>query len=189
MSDNTERPGQLPAAWDGSLDTGVATIDLQHKVLFDLLLRTREASARGLSIDLEGLLPQLRSYADYHFRHEEDWIRQHTPGGADDASHAHLHKGFLVQLDRLEQRLDEGRLNLQPVLTFLGDWLLDHIARQDVPLIQGLLRAGDGTARSVTPEVGQSGAPTSSATSATPSTRPVIRSPGTTAPTPSGVPV
>lgn len=179
MNDHTENPGRLPPTWNEALETGVATIDLQHKVLFDLLLRTQEASARGLLVDLDGLLPQLRSYADYHFRHEEDWIRQH--GGAEDTTHARLHAGFQAQLDRLQQHLDEGRLHIQPVLSFLRDWLLDHIARQDVPLIRGLAR---GHSRAT-----QSAAPTVSATSATPSTRPVMTSPLTTGPTPSGVPV
>ena len=73
---------------------------------------------------------------------------------------------------------NEGRYHW---LGKLRDWLLDHIARQDVPLIRGLAR-GQG-------RVAQSGAPTVSATSATPSTRPVMTSPLTTGPTPSGVPV
>lgn len=184
MSDHHEQPERLPLAWDSSLETGVATIDLQHKVLFDLLLRTREAVARGLTVDLDGLMPQLRSYADYHFRHEEDWIRQHAAEGAGDASHARLHAGFLAQLEQLEQRWRDGQLQLGQVLGFLGDWLLDHIARQDVALIRGLAQNRTGV-----PVPDQSGSPTVSATPDTPSTRPEIRSPGTTGPTPSGVPV
>lgn len=138
MSDITEQARQLPQTWDSRLETGVATIDLQHKVLFDLLLRTQEASARKLVVDLDALLPQLRSYADYHFRHEEDWIHQHTPGGVKAASHARLHAGFLAQIDRLERHPGEDRPHLQPVLSFLRHWLLDHIVRQDLPLIRGL---------------------------------------------------
>ncbi len=181
MNDPTAHPDRLHAVWSEHLETGVLTIDLQHKVLFDLLLRTREACAHGRWVDLDGLLPRLRSYADYHFRHEEDWIRQYAPGGVADVAHAHQHAGFLAQLDRWEQRRVDGYLQLTSVLSFLQDWLVNHIARQDVPLIRGLAQGAGAAA--------QSGAPMVSATSATPSTRPVILSPGTTAPTPSGVPV
>ncbi len=181
MNDPAERTERLPMAWNGQLETGVATIDLQHKVLFDLLLRTQEACARGRWIDLDGLLPRLRSYADYHFRYEEDWIRRHAPGGATQAAHAHQHAGFLSQLDRWEQHRVDGHLQPTSVLSYLRDWLVNHIAQQDVPLIRGLAQRGEGPAYAA--------APTVSATSATPSTRPVIRSPETTAPTPSGVPV
>lgn len=181
MNDPAAHPERLPATWNEHLETGVATIDLQHKVLFDLLLRTQEACERGRWIDEDGLLPLLRSYADYHFRHEEDWIRQHTPGEAAETVHGHQHAGFLAQLDRWEQRRADGRMPLTAVLSFLQDWLLNHILRQDVPLIRGLLQNSAAAA--------QSGAPMDNTTSATPSTRPVIRSPLTTAPTPSGVPV
>lgn len=140
MSDSTGPEGQVPTAWDHRLETGVSTIDLQHKVLFDLLLRTRESSARGSTVDVDQLLKQLRAYADYHFRHEEDWIRRHTPVGADGAAHTRLHASFLTQLEQLEQRWQHGLLDLQPVLLFLSRWLIDHIVRQDVPTIRLLAR-------------------------------------------------
>lgn len=122
--------------WDARLETGVATIDLQHKVLFDLLLRTREANMRGHLVDLDQLLQQLRAYAGYHFRHEEDWLRQHVPQHADSAAHIRQHAGFLKRLEQLEQQHQRGTLYLQPVLGFLSHWLMDHILRQDVPLIR-----------------------------------------------------
>ena len=164
MNDTAAHPEQRPAVWGAHLETGVATIDLQHKVLFDLLLRTQEACDRGGWLDEDGLLPRLRSYADYHFRHEEDWIRQHTPGESSQALHNRQHAGFLAQLDRWEQRRADGQLPLTAVLSFLQDWLLNHIVRQDLPLLRGLVQ-GDGA-------VAQPGAPMVSATSATPSTRP-----------------
>lgn len=141
MSESTGPDGPLPLAWDERLETGVATIDLQHKVLFDLLLRTREASDRGQPVNLDQLLQQLRAYAGYHFRHEEDWIRQYLPQHADNALHIRQHAGFLKRLEQLDHQHQQGSLHLQPVLGFLGHWLMDHIVRQDLPLIRPLAQA------------------------------------------------
>lgn len=141
MSESTGPDGPLPRAWDARLETGVATIDLQHKVLFDLLLRTREVSDRGVAVDLGSLVQQLRAYASYHFQHEEDWIRQHLPQAADHAAHQRQHAGFVRWLERLEWQHGQGALDLQSLLGFLSQWLVDHIVRQDLPLIRPLAQA------------------------------------------------
>ncbi len=148
MSESTGPDGPLPRAWDARLETGVATIDLQHKVLFDLLLRTREVSDRGVAVDLGSLVQQLRAYASYHFQHEEDWIRQHLPQAADHAAHQRQHAGFVHWLERLERRHGQGALDLSSVLGFLSHWLVDHIVRQDLPLIRPLAQASGASCTS-----------------------------------------
>ena len=65
--------------------------------------------AGALGLNLDDLLQQLRAYADYHFRYEEDWIRRHARHALDDLSHAHLHAECAQQLDQLEARLQQGR--------------------------------------------------------------------------------
>ena len=126
--------------WDARLETGVATLDLQHRVLFEMVRRTREAGAGALGLNLGDLLQQLRAYADYHFRYEEDWIRRHARHALDDFSHAHLHAEFAQQLDHLEARLQQGALELMAVRDFLQDWLVNHILRQDLPMVRALLQ-------------------------------------------------
>ena len=138
MSETHGSDDPFPLTWDARLETGVATIDLQHRVLFDLLLRTREACDRGQPVDLNALLQQLRAYADYHFRHEEEWLRSHAPSESTGAAHRRHHVGFLRRLDELDTRFRADALDVQPLLGFLSDWLMDHIARQDVPLIRPL---------------------------------------------------
>lgn len=141
MSESTGPDGPFPLAWDARLETGVVTIDLQHKVLFDLLLRTRAVSDRGGAVDLGSLVQQLQAYASYHFQHEEDWIRQHLQQAADDAAHQRQHAGFVRWLERLEWQFGQGALDLTSLLGFLSQWLVDHIVRQDLPLIRPLVQA------------------------------------------------
>lgn len=132
-------PIDLPA-WDARLETGVATLDLQHRVLFELVLRTRAAVASGLGLGLPDLLQQLRSYASYHFRYEEEWISQRAAQSLTGWSHADLHADFGHQLDALEAQLHQGTLAVNAVHDFLRHWLLDHIVQQDLPMIRALLR-------------------------------------------------
>jgi len=144
MSEIPPGADELPRVWGPCLETGVAALDLQHRVLFDLLMRAREAASLDLPVDLGPMLQQLRSYADYHFRYEEDWLRQHLPLHVDGASHVRQHAGFLNRLAQLEDRLQRGTLELPALLDFLSQWLTDHIVRQDVPLIRPLARAAAG---------------------------------------------
>ncbi|MDV7395244.1 hypothetical protein RZS08_27905, partial [Arthrospira platensis SPKY1] len=60
-----------PLTWDERLESGVLAIDLQHRVLFQLLQRVGEAGGDDPSTRLAEVLSQLRAYADYHFRYEE----------------------------------------------------------------------------------------------------------------------
>lgn len=138
MSESKAQDTPFPSAWTSTLETGVSTIDLQHRVLFDLLQRTREAVSRGVRVELRDVLEQLRAYAGYHFSHEEEWIARHTRRAAGAAPHAQLHAGFLAQLESLERQWQCGTADLDGVLGFLGRWLIDHIVRTDIPLIRSL---------------------------------------------------
>lgn len=127
-----------PQAWDSRLETGVATIDLQHRILFEMMLRIRDGAAQGPGIDLRDLLMQLRAYADYHFRYEEDWIHVNARDPLIPQGHEHLHAAFGQRLGQLEEQLACGRLDAATLYEFLRRWLIDHIIRQDLPVIGGL---------------------------------------------------
>lgn len=133
-------------AWDARLESGDATLDLQHRVLFELVLRTRAASVSGLGLNLHDLLAQLRAYADYHFRYEEDWIGRRAVQPLTGWSHADLHADFRHQLGELEALQRQGLLGVGQLHDFLYHWLLDHIVQQDLPMIRALLRASTATA-------------------------------------------
>lgn len=136
LVDGVGAPGR--PAWDARLETGVPTIDLQHRILFELMQRIPHGDERGLSPDLSDLLLQLRSYADYHFRYEEDWIHVNARDPLIPQGHEHLHAAFGQRLGQLEEQLACGRLDAATLYEFLRRWLIDHIIRQDLPVIGGL---------------------------------------------------
>lgn len=141
LVDGVGAPGRL--AWDARLETGVPTIDLQHRILFEPMQRIPSGDERGLSPDLRDLLLQLRSYADYHFRYEEDWIRVNASTARMAEGHQHLHAAFAQRLDQLEADLVGGRLKSAALHDFLRRWLIDHIVRQDLPMIGALRQHTD----------------------------------------------
>jgi len=141
------RPGMIHTAapaqtdlqvWDARLETGVRTIDLQHRVLFDLLQRLRCADDADRSPGMAGVLHQLKAYAGYHFHYEEAWVQQQTGDHPLTAGHARLHARFERDLAELEARLDAGALAIDAVREFLLRWLIGHILEQDLPMIHTL---------------------------------------------------
>ena len=136
---HTAAPAQTDLqVWDARLETGVSTIDLQHRVLFDLLQRLRCADDTDRSPGLSGVLHQLKAYAGYHFQYEEAWVQRHVGDHPQAAAHARLHARFDRDLAALEARLDAGALAIDEVREFLLRWLIGHILEQDLPMIHTL---------------------------------------------------
>ncbi|MEZ5665323.1 MAG: hemerythrin family protein [Burkholderiaceae bacterium] len=137
---NAEDLGNLKV-WDPRLETGVSTLDLQHRILFDLLQGLRHLGDAGESPALAQVLEQMRSYAGYHFRYEEDWVRKHARhlvGHPLIAVHTRLHERFNHDMSGFEARLEDGTLAVDELREFVQRWLVRHIIEQDLPMISAL---------------------------------------------------
>lgn len=132
-------------AWTPQIETGIAKIDAQHRILVGLintLARQRVASAD--MPDLHSVLTQLTHYADYHFRTEETLWKQAL---ADDPwvdEHAHKHQDFLSEINRLIQVPAQTPTTVDSLLTFLTTWLVDHILGDDKRLALAVLGVQEG---------------------------------------------
>ncbi|MDD5387942.1 MAG: bacteriohemerythrin [Gallionellaceae bacterium] len=125
-----------PILWSDNYLTGVDRIDEQHKVLVNTL---NEANAR-LAINvtrelLEQITRDLLSYAIYHFDTEESLMREYDyPGlrGADAEQHRQEHRAFSQQVVALRNGLRDGNLvSREELLSFLNNWLINHILNTD----------------------------------------------------------
>jgi hemerythrin-like metal-binding protein len=125
-----------PIIWNDTFMTGVDRIDEQHKVLVNTL---NEANAR-LSVNvtrdlLEQITRDLLSYAIYHFETEEALMREYDYVGlasADEEKHRHEHRSFSQQVVALRESLRDGRLvTREELLSFLNNWLINHILHTD----------------------------------------------------------
>jgi len=117
--------------WDDSCKTGVTEIDQDHKVLIDLINDLYEAMQDGSGGAL--LLPifsALKHYTETHFAKEESYmVKCDVP---DQGSHFQEHRLMVEKLADLERRHRKGEaaISLQ-TLTFLRDWLKNHICAVD----------------------------------------------------------
>lgn len=127
-----------PLVWDDRLDSGVLAIDLQHRVLFQMLQRVAAIHPSDSGAALDQVLEQLRSYADYHFRYEEAWMLRQQTDAAAHARHLRLHSGFVESLSSMKAQLEQGRLTIMDLERFLRRWLIGHILEQDMPIIRAL---------------------------------------------------
>ncbi|MDR0877163.1 MAG: hemerythrin family protein [Treponema sp.] len=119
--------------WDGSLATGHALIDEQHKQLFeainDLLKNCEGGTGKE---ELKKSLDFLNSYTIKHFFDEE--VLQKQYGYPDYPNHQKYHASFKETVRELSHKLilsgatDDLTLEVQRQI---GGWLVSHIQVQD----------------------------------------------------------
>ncbi len=117
--------------WDDQCKTGIAEIDQDHKLLVDLINDLYEAMQDGSGGAL--LLPvfsALKHYTETHFAKEECYMV--NCGVPDQEKHVQEHATMVARLADLESRHRNGEaaISLQ-TLTFLRDWLKNHICAVD----------------------------------------------------------
>lgn len=125
-----------PIIWNDSFLTGIERIDEQHKVLVNTLNEANSRLALNVTRDLlEQITRDLLSYAIYHFETEETLMQAYDYAGrsAPDAEkHRQEHRSFSQQVVALREGLRDGRLvTREELLSFLNNWLVNHILNTD----------------------------------------------------------
>ena len=124
--------------WDDNCNIGIDEIDQDHKGLVNLINDLYEAMQDGTGGAL--LLPifsALKHYTETHFDREERlMIECDAP---DQKNHFQEHKQMIAKLADLENRHRSGEaaISLQ-TLTFLRDWLKNHICIVDQAMAKQL---------------------------------------------------
>jgi hemerythrin-like metal-binding protein len=136
--------GPAPIPESDAMLTGVPEIDRQHRILVDALIEAR-ASLSGDAADplFERITRDLLAYAIYHFDAEEQAMRRHRyDADAPDAAAMHLteHRRFSERVVALRQAARMGEPGSRAaLLSFLEDWLANHIKTVDKRLGQFIL--------------------------------------------------
>lgn len=117
--------------WDDSYSTGVPRYDEQHKVLIRMVNDLHDAMQQKRTKEAVGQI--LRGLADYtvtHFADEEKSFSQ--TGYPDEANHKIIHKKLVDQVVDFIGKFQSGEAVLsQDLLSFLQDWLINHIKGED----------------------------------------------------------
>ena len=121
--------------WDDTCKTGITEIDQDHKGLVNLINDLYEAMQDGSGGAL--LLPifsALKHYTKTHFTKEERYMVECD--APDREAHFKEHKMMMAKLADLESRHRKGEaaISLQ-TLTFLRDWLKNHICVVDQAMV------------------------------------------------------
>lgn len=119
--------------WKEIYNTGIDSIDNQHKQL--LLLANRIYEASQLKMDnkdeyIKSLLKQAVSLTIAHFSHEEELMRRYEY--PEYAAHLKEHNLMRRRLQTEVERISKtNRIDTFRIAQFIKDWLMHHVAISD----------------------------------------------------------
>lgn len=118
-------------AWSQELSVQIASIDLEHRRLFDLLKKLHDAIVVGCSrATLNTIVTELLNAAEVHFENEETLMKDHGYPGY--ASHLAEHEKIAKGVKTLVAALTAGKLVDKPDIALLpAQWLYSHIRSHD----------------------------------------------------------
>ena len=120
--------------WSDKLSVGHPTIDSQHQKLVEMLNTLNDAMADRKGNDvLGGIFTGLVEYTVTHFQYEEGQMDLHKYPDA--VNHKAEHKKLTEKALDLKKQFDEDAMLISvQVMSFLRDWLQNHIQNVDKKL-------------------------------------------------------
>lgn len=117
--------------WQEEYSVGIQLFDEQHRRLIAILNQVHEAVAgQAGKPTIRRIFVELAEYTDYHFRAEESLLELYDFPFKEEHKKQHLE--LSIQLLDLQIRFREGDYNISnAILTFLNEWLVNHILSQD----------------------------------------------------------
>jgi hemerythrin len=137
-----ERDKNAAFVWNSQFSVGIKEIDRQHKALMDM--------ANELKFELDGnrsfktarrILKGLIDYTATHFSYEEQLMEQ--TDYAEMEHHKALHKRLVDDVLKYNERVERGDEQvLGELMSFIKDWLIEHIQKTDNKLGSHLQDSG-----------------------------------------------
>ena len=117
--------------WSKDYSVGVKALDGQHTGLFNMLNDLHAAMMSGQARATTGaLLNKLVKYTREHFAAEEKLMETTRYPGLE--QHRLRHRDLTRQVEEFVQKYEKGESTVNvKLLSFLRDWLTNHIQRED----------------------------------------------------------
>ena len=120
--------------WDNRFSVGNQAIDLQHKMLFNLInylvFNSGKACKRH---EMTEILEELIAYTEYHFTAEEALLKGHSTFAAHHAAHAE----FIDKARHFEKAFQEQKEEINgDLFAYLVRWIREHILETDCLFFQ-----------------------------------------------------
>lgn len=131
----------MEIVWNSRYDTGIRSIDLQHRELVEMINGLRKLPDEVPDgTELAALFQRLNQYIIFHFGHEESLMGSSAVSLEHRRQHAVEHASFARELrSRLDRATDAtGREERDALVEYLKTWLLDHILKTDLELARHL---------------------------------------------------
>lgn len=130
--------------WSDKYLVGIEELDKQHEKLFEIAGRAFELFKNNLYSDkydkIIEILEELRDYAKYHFKAEEEYMI--SKGNKRIFSHKIEHDEFIKKVESVDlNKIDDDQdAYLLSILEFVINWTSEHILEKDKIMVsQGLL--------------------------------------------------
>jgi hemerythrin-like metal-binding protein len=105
-------------------------MDNEHKRLIDIINNLYSAMRGGRSTQVVGsVLDELIEYTKTHFAHEEGLMQQTNYQDYDIQKRCHVE--LVNQVLEIQKKFNNGTALGQEVMTFLKNWLINHIQGLD----------------------------------------------------------
>ncbi len=117
--------------WTESFSVKVEELDSQHKILIERINLLDEAMKNNRGREVQKfIIDGMVSYAMVHFATEEKYMKQFNYSGY--STHKEEHRRFEAKALDLKKRVAKAGFVLSfEILTFLRDWLQNHILKTD----------------------------------------------------------
>jgi hemerythrin len=118
-------------AWSETYNTGIGSIDTQHKRLVAMINELYEAMSSGKGKETVGkVLTELVGYTRTHFSFEEGLMSNN--GYPDFPAHKEIHVKLIAKVEEYVDQFRSGQMVSSVSLSnFLKDWLQSHIQGTD----------------------------------------------------------
>lgn len=117
--------------WNEALSVHIESLDDQHRQLVGLINELHDAMKQGQGRQIVGsIIDRLAAYTQQHFTAEELLFEQHDYPAK--AGHKREHNTFIENVADFRNKFNKGHLMLSmEVMTFLKEWLVNHIQVSD----------------------------------------------------------
>ncbi|MBK6356126.1 MAG: bacteriohemerythrin [Betaproteobacteria bacterium] len=120
--------------WDDNFNTGLPSVDEQHRKLVRLLnVLAGHVAFKSDGLVLDRVFDELADYAVYHFASEEAIWREYLLDDPSEIAHRKTHASFVQEVARMREGMASRPLMevAEETLGFLARWLASHILETD----------------------------------------------------------
>ncbi len=116
--------------WSSSYSVHVSQMDEEHQRLVSSINKLYGAMREGRGKEAVGsILGELIDYTKNHFAHEERLMQETGFAGLEEQKRAH--ENLISRVSEIQKKFKAGEALSQEVMSFLKDWLSNHIQRED----------------------------------------------------------